>query len=418
MISKFSTLQVALFQYLDVTQEQYKNLIEIISNNSEGNILNDALKKLAEIKPQERALFPLFDNACCTYTQLVKDAILEVVRTGTDEEKKAIQQHLTKSSREAKTESIKAEYEGIIKLFHHGSIETKSSHDFLSEAHADIKFTLFSFLKINDLLRLAQTSQHLNAFISVELAQYIKEIETPKIVTTEFISGLKKTKKLNLVLSNVTLDNMRLVGQLMNLQSLDLQGKAITEAELKYLCDMTNLRSLNLRRTTITDAGLQHLVGMTNLQSLNLRRTMLSDAALQYLSSMTNLQSLDLGGTKITEAGLPYLSGLTNLRSLNLDETVIKEAGLQYLSSLKNLESLSLGCTTVTEVKLNHLSSLPNLQSLDLGGAKVTESALKYLNNLPNLRWLNLRMAKVTGTRLEPLSSLTNLRSLDLTLIL
>ena len=113
-----------------------------------------------------------------------------------------------------------------------------------------------------------------------------------------------------------------------------------TNNSLRVLSDLDNLQSLELDRTQVTDAGLLHLSGLTNLKTLDLRRTRITDAGLVHLKGVTNLRLLDLSGCQnITDAGLVHIKGMTKLKNLNLYRTQVTDTGTAELKqSLPNCE--------------------------------------------------------------------------------
>ena len=104
----------------------------------------------------------------------------------------------------------------------------------------------------------------------------------------------------------VTSDDWRHLESMPRLNTLDLIGAAIGDADLPRLRGLPRLSHLYLDRTRITDAGLAHLVGL-NIEHLELEGTAISDAGLPYLGQMQNLQTLHLTGSKVSDTGLQAL---------------------------------------------------------------------------------------------------------------
>ena len=90
----------------------------------------------------------------------------------------------------------------------------------------------------------------------------------------------------------------------------------ITSAGLKCLGQLNNLQGLDLDMTPVTDDGLRHLAKLTQLGGLSLSRTKVTDAGLAHLAVLVNLQYLYLGGTETTDSGLVHLRGLKKLRGV------------------------------------------------------------------------------------------------------
>ena len=93
-------------------------------------------------------------------------------------------------------------------------------------------------------------------------------------------------------LSNGIDDILNHLKDLKELQSLDLTGAAVTDAQVERLKGLTQLRSLNLTDARVTDAGLDHLKGLSQLQRLSLFNTQVTDAGLERLKRLWRLELL------------------------------------------------------------------------------------------------------------------------------
>src|SRR5262245_8256182 len=89
-------------------------------------------------------------------------------------------------------------------------------------------------------------------------------------------------------------EEMRLVGGVKTLQTLDLGFAPVTDEGLKELQALPELRTLGLEGTRVTDAGLAALRPLTTLQTLNLRSTWVTDAGLKELQGLQDLRTLSL----------------------------------------------------------------------------------------------------------------------------
>ena len=89
-----------------------------------------------------------------------------------------------------------------------------------------------------------------------------------------------------------------------------LRPGLIADPDLRHLGGVPYLRTLELSGARITSAGLQHLKGLKRLRRLCLDGTQLAETGLEDLKGMTQLQELDLAGTHVT-AALGALKGMT-----------------------------------------------------------------------------------------------------------
>jgi hypothetical protein len=153
------------------------------------------------------------------------------------------------------------------------------------------------------------------------------------------------------------------VGDLGQLETLNLPGASVTDGDLARLDGLNRLQRLMLPSTQITDAGLEHLRRLTKLTQLNLKRTRVSDVGLVHLKGLTNLFDISLGNTQVTDAGLVHLKGLSNLSQLDLSGTQVTDAGLVQLKGLKKLLTLRLNDARVTDAGVKELRlALPSLK--------------------------------------------------------
>jgi Leucine-rich repeat (LRR) protein len=261
------------------------------------------------------------------------------------------------------------------------------------------------------------------------------------------------------------------LGDLKELDSLELDRIWIGDAGMKSLGKLTKLRKLRLKRSPpvapdpgITDRGLAHLEGLSQLEALELQfvdvkaaglqhlrhlshlRTIKidydgPDAGLAHLQGLAKLETLMLGGTQIDGSGLKHLAACRNLHTLEVPSERLTDSGMEQIGRLTSLEVLYLTSArgwpwsaSTTDASLRHLAGLTrlralwlpevgdagivhfrglkNLESLHLGSSRISASGLGPLQGLTRLRTLELHGAGVSDKALEPLRGLINLRSL------
>ena len=137
---------------------------------------------------------------------------------------------------------------------------------------------------------------------------------------------------------------------------------------------------INRSSFKMVDVDLKLIGELTNLQKLTLECNQITK--IEGLDKLTKLQELDLAyNLYITE--IKGLNKLTNLQVLNLDYNKITE--IKGLNKLTNLEILNLDYNKITETQ--GLDKLTNLRELDLEGNYITEiEGLEGLNNLKVIR--------------------------------
>ena len=93
--------------------------------------------------------------------------------------------------------------------------------------------------------------------------------------------------------------------------------------------------------TSITDLDIQAVGQLTQLQDLQLSGTCVSDRGLASLQGLPKLRRVGLRGTRVTAAGLAFVTGLQKLESLNLASTSVGSQGEQ-----SNRHASTLTCRT------------------------------------------------------------------------
>ncbi|HEV2803623.1 MAG TPA: COR domain-containing protein [Chthoniobacterales bacterium] len=194
------------------------------------------------------------------------------------------------------------------------------------------------------------------------------------------------------------------LGQLTQLQSLDLSGNKLT-ALPESLSQLTQLQSLNLSSNQLT-ALPKSLSELTQLQSLDLSRNQLTIVP-KSLGELTQLQTLDLSNNQLTV--LPESLGqLTKLQTLNLSSTRLKVAP-EWLGQLVQLRSLDLSHNELT-ILPECVRQLVQLQSLDLSSNQLTILP-KWVGQLTRLQSISLYDNQLAALP-DTLGELTRLREL------
>jgi Leucine-rich repeat (LRR) protein len=191
-----------------------------------------------------------------------------------------------------------------------------------------------------------------------------------------------------------------------NIVTVSLASTWITDVDLERVGQLLQLQKLDLSHTQITDVGLEHLKDLQDVTDLNLYYAeYITDSGLPNLNSWSNLQRLDLHGTKMTSKALEHIAQLTGLKSLDVSFTAIDDDGFENLASLTKLERLAIGGDRLTGSCLAALKLLPSLIDLDVGGMQWVDSGLWGLPlNDPNLRQIGsltrLRILSLNGANL------------------
>lgn len=201
------------------------------------------------------------------------------------------------------------------------------------------------------------------------------------------------------------------IASMRNLQDLNLEHSAITNAGLKNL-ESLNVSVLNLAKSKINSDGALSLSRMPKLASLNISQTVFSDKGLEPIASIPTLKTLTLDETAITNEGCKYLLNAAALESLSLQNTKIDDTAIDTISKLKNLTRLNLSGTAITDLGVKQLASLQRLSNLKLAGTQVTSACIDDLARMPSLVVLSLSDNKLNDDAAGSLCKLEALHRL------
>jgi hypothetical protein len=106
-----------------------------------------------------------------------------------------------------------------------------------------------------------------------------------------------------------------LVSELKEVEEVELEGEAITDAYLEQVSKLGGVSALFIRRARVTDASLAKLARMASLSHLRIWYTPITDASIQLFAKLHG--KLELYGTRVTDEGMTRLRRLQ--RDLEID---------------------------------------------------------------------------------------------------
>jgi Leucine-rich repeat (LRR) protein len=261
------------------------------------------------------------------------------------------------------------------------------------------------------------------------------------------LKPLRKLRKLQRFhIGAMTVDNIRALSGLTNLNELGLSMTTIKDKSIEPLHNLKNLEKLHFDCTQID--SIEPIKDLKKLEVLAITQTGISD--ITPLKNLTNLKNIALSGKEINDISilsnfkilegiyLGYSENITDLRpleqlsklqTLNLDHAK-RVADIELLAKLNNLQELYLSFTQVSDI--SPLAKLLNLQQLALNNTKIND--INALQDLTNLQYLDLsdlpikdisslskmtklkriRLSRTQVNNIEPLLKLVNLEKIDL----
>jgi len=207
---------------------------------------------------------------------------------------------------------------------------------------------------------------------------------------------------------------------LKSLRYLSLRGNTNDDIDqfLVHVGELTQLEELDLRDTEVSDAGLAHLSRMTKLKKLQLGSNpptlKITDAGMAHLKKLKSLEELDLPYEGITDVGLTHLAELNFLKKINAQGRGITDEGLKAIAKIKSLEDLSIRSRNVTDVAMANIAQCLSLKCLGLNDCSITDAGLAHLAKLKSLTKLSIVKTHITGDGLAVLKQLPSLTHLTL----
>ena len=184
------------------------------------------------------------------------------------------------------------------------------------------------------------------------------------------------------------------------LETLTIE-KGISE-ELFNLSGMGQLKKLSIVDTSISEEDMQIIAGLPMLIDLQLEDCGLS--SLEALSRSQSLQKLDVSNN--TVRNISALTSLANLQELDLSHNAVTD--LSALNTLNSLWKLDISYNALTTVA--PICNLKQLTWLNASNNNLTD--LSAINNLSFMTYFNASFNSLTDV--TPLSGCTSLTELDI----
>jgi len=222
-----------------------------------------------------------------------------------------------------------------------------------------------------------------------------------------YLEPLKQLSRIDARYSGFTDSSLKRIGQLENIQELNLDSSRITDRGLQYLKPLKKLKSLNLSNLVRTQAS-----RVSRRKRGEFSPGGLTDAGMVHLQQIPTLESLDIRLSQVTNRGLSHLLGLGALSHLALPEKV-DDDGLALVSQIGSLNSLDVNSCFITDVGVTHLLKMQQLESLRIDATYIPVEALARLKTLPNLSSLAVTFGDVDNETLMVLKTFDSLTELE-----
>lgn len=244
---------------------------------------------------------------------------------------------------------------------------------------------------------------------------------------------LSSLSKLRLLIGDIQFSDsgVKELRLLRNLEVLQLEGGAVTDASMPVLKDLRALKELTLQHTGVTDEGFAMLARSQTIERVHLTKNKMTTRCIETLAQMPRLRQVGLMNLDARSDGEPAWKGLEGLRmledelwlfscpSLSPEDFVqiasfsklkglrvdgsspsgprrqVNDADLAQVARLDQLEMLELTSTVVTDAGLASLAKLPSLRQIHIS-CLATEAGLATVAGIPSLKYLTIGSPTLT----------------------
>jgi hypothetical protein len=212
-------------------------------------------------------------------------------------------------------------------------------------------------------------------------------------------------------------DGLAHLGNMPQLEHVNLSGTKITDTGLQVLRELPNLRRFEMNwQRGVSDAGVSFLSACDHLERVDLMGSAVGDGAVRALQGKAKLREFK-SGRLLTDDGLALLRGLPLMKSGDSSRLLIDgpftDAGLRSLVALDGVAELDLfwHCTAITAEGFAHLTQLRNLHALGADGELSNDASMQHMAAMPRLSRLRAQEAVATDVGFEALSRSRTLQS-------
>jgi Leucine-rich repeat (LRR) protein len=214
------------------------------------------------------------------------------------------------------------------------------------------------------------------------------------------------------------------IGQLINLQTLDAYGNQLTGSLPTEIGELANLQYFDVSWNQLTGSLPTQIGKFTNLTYLNVAGNVLTGSLPSQIGQMTNLQNFDMSNNRPTGTlavnplmgSFPTQIGqMVNLQRLIAYHNAISGSLPSQIGRLTNLKTFDVSSNALSGSLPSQIGQLTNLTNwLDVSDNKLSGSLPSQIGELTNLQILDVHTNALTGTFPTQIGQMTKLKALDL----
>ncbi|MDO5565587.1 MAG: hypothetical protein Q4G59_02940 [Planctomycetia bacterium] len=195
--------------------------------------------------------------------------------------------------------------------------------------------------------------------------------------------------------SGVTVDDMKLIAKLGDLESISLEGAVFDDTLTAPLAALKKLKLVSISNANITTPTLEMLSTLPELTTLELRRDLkLDDASLAVMEKMPKLETFIALYNSFTNSGMNRISKVKTLKVVDVRGcTDISDTGAKYLARLPNLEEVSFRLM-ITDSGVENLVAAPKLRYIEFQDCEIDMGSAEFFKQMPALKELRIFRCK------------------------
>ena len=271
-----------------------------------------------------------------------------------------------------------------------------------------------------------------------------EDIEAAKKRIAELRGSVKTTKNgaitaITVESADATLDDMKLFGRLLDLESISFLGSNFTDEYLAQFKDLKKIKSVTVQNASITGATLEMLTGFPELTTLDIRRDLqLVNKDLGVVANMPKLEKLAAYYNSFSSIAAKRIATSPSLKVVDLRAcSDVSDSAAKYLATMPTLEEVYFRFL-ITNDGVEKLAEAPALKFIELQDCPIDNGCADALLKFPaltgvrvfrskafddagvqklaslKLERLELRDLNVSNAGVLPLAEMTSLKSVEL----
>ncbi|MBP5622438.1 MAG: hypothetical protein J6X44_10525 [Thermoguttaceae bacterium] len=213
--------------------------------------------------------------------------------------------------------------------------------------------------------------------------------------------------------ADATLDDMKLFGRLLDLESFTFLGSNFNDEYLAQFKDLKKVKSATIQNSSITGETLNMLATYPELTSLDIRRNVeLKSKDLDAIASMPKLEKILAYYNSFNSLAAKRIAKSSTVKVVDLRAcSDVDDAACRYLAEMQTLEEVYFRFL-ITDAGVEYLAAAPNLKFVEFQDCPIDNDCAPSIVKFPALTGLRVFRSKafddegvkqIAGMKLERL---------------